>query len=202
MACRNTTRAEAQATTACHRGAGTYACRAMAAILETERLLLRELTEADADDLIALNANPNVRRFVGEGPLADHKAALEVLRGRIFPQYRDHGVGRWAVILRDGGAFIGWCGLKALPETKEYDLGYRLLEEHWGKGLATEASAAVLAWARERLPGARIIAKALAGNGRSIRVMQKLGLRFERREEDPNWGPTEVYVVPGAPPAV
>ncbi len=151
------------------------------------------MTEADADDLLALDANPNVRRYLGETQLADRDAALGVLRERILPQYRDHGVGRLAIILKRGGAFVGWCGLKATPETKEYDLGYRLLESYWGQGFATEAAAAVLAWAQAKLPAARIVGRAHVENLRSIRVLEKVGLRFDHHE-DAGGGSMSIYV--------
>ncbi len=167
--------------------------RAATALLETPRLRLREMTEADADDLWRLNANPNVVRYVGEPPLADRDAALEVLRTRVFPQYREHGVGRWAVVLRDGGAYLGWCGLKYLAATREYDLGYRFFEEQWGKGYASEAAGAVLAWGRRTLPGARIIGQAYLANHRSIRVLEKLGLKLERHVDDAE-GTLAIYV--------
>ncbi len=167
--------------------------RAGRVVLETERLRLREITEADADDLQRLNANPNVIRYVGESALADRAAALEVLRVRVLPQYRDYGVGRWAVVLRETGAFLGWCGLKYLPDTNEYDLGYRFLEEYWGQGYASESARAVLDWGLRSLPGARIIAQVLVGNARSIRVVEKLGMRFERHSREPD-GVTAIYV--------
>jgi [ribosomal protein S5]-alanine N-acetyltransferase len=162
-------------------------------ILETERLRLREMTEADAENLWRLNANPNVVRYVGEPSLKDVDAALDVLRVRVFPQYREHGLGRWAVVSKESGAFLGWCGLKYLAQTKEYDLGYRFAEEHWGKGYATESARAVLAWGLPRLPGARIIGQAHVANTRSIRVLQKLGLRFEREVRDAE-GVLAIYV--------
>jgi RimJ/RimL family protein N-acetyltransferase len=152
------------------------------------------MTEDDADDLRRLSLNPNVNRFLGEQPLADRAAALAILHERIFPQYRDHSVGRWAIVPRGSPALIGWCGLKYLPETDDYDLGYRLLEEEWRKGYATEAARAVLDWARTHLVGKRIIGKALVENVASIHVLQKLGLRFEGERVE-EFGPTAVYSI-------
>jgi [ribosomal protein S5]-alanine N-acetyltransferase len=160
----------------------------MALLIETERLRLRHFTEEDAPLLRALNENPNVYRYTGDGPLADDAAALDVLRTRIFPQAREHRVGRWAVELRrdDGPVFIGWCGLKWDGETATFDLGYRFFEEHWGRGYATEAATATLAWARVHLPDARIVARARVENTASIYVLEKVGLRAigEERDED------------------
>jgi len=148
----------------------------MPVVIETPRLRLRHLTEDDAAFLVALNANPNVYRFTGDGPLADVDAALVILRTRIFPQYERFGVGRLAVCLKDGNTPIGWCGLRFDADEARYDLGYRLLEEHWGQGFATEAASATLSWARAQLPSARITARARVENDASLRVLDKLGL--------------------------
>jgi ribosomal-protein-alanine N-acetyltransferase len=165
----------------------------MRILLETERLLVRELSEADAENVFRLNASPEVTRYVGEPPLTSAAEGLEILRTRILPQYRNHGVGRWAVIVRDGARFIGWCGLKYLPATDEYDLGYRYLEDAWGQGYATEAARAVLAYGVQRLPGKRIVGRAMLANVASLRVLQKLGMRLEGhgREHD---GEIAIYV--------
>ena len=163
--------------------------------LQTERLVLRDLSAADAEALVRLNEHPNVERFTGDPPLPDVAAAIEVLDRRILPQYRDHGVGRWAVERRSDGAFLGWAGLKYLADRGEYDLGYRLMPEAWGQGYATEAAAAVLAYART-LPGARIIAQVVIANAASVRVLEKIGMVRERELDDP-LGPMAIYVDPG-----
>ena len=100
-------------------GHGGRSCRSrvrfndgMKTVLETERLILREMTEADADNLLALNRSPNVTRYVpGEPPLRTRDDALVVLRERVFPQY-ERSLGRWACIVKTSGDFIGWCGVK------------------------------------------------------------------------------------------
>jgi ribosomal-protein-alanine N-acetyltransferase len=153
-------------------------------MLETPRLILREMTEADAADLFALNQNPNVTRYIpGEPPLVTHEQALAVLRERVFPQYA-HGLGRWACIEKSSGAFIGWCGIKHYPEDGEYDVGHRFSEEHWGKGYATEAGRAVCEFARQKLPGERVVGKAMLENRASRHVLEKLGMVFERNADD------------------
>jgi [ribosomal protein S5]-alanine N-acetyltransferase len=150
-------------------------------VLETTRLVLREMTEADADSLRELSGNPNVMRHIlDEPPLATREEALAVLRTRVFPQYAQR-LGRWACVLKATGDFIGWCGVKHVPEDGEYDLGYRFFEHHWGHGYATEAAGAVLAHARERLAGERVVGIAMVDNGASLRVLEKIGMVFEKR---------------------
>lgn len=136
--------------------------------------------------LRVLNDNPNVYRYTGDGPLADDAAALEILRTRVFPQYEEYGVGRWAVDLHEQGAlvFIGWCGLRWDEDQGSYDLGYRFFEDRWGKGYATEAAGATLAWGRARFPDARMVARARIENHPSIRVLEKIGMKVCGREHD------------------
>ena len=163
------------------------------AILETARLRLREMVEADVHDVYLLNSSPNVMRYLGaERPLSSLDEALMLLRERIFPQYQSYGVGRGAVILKDNGLFIGWCGLKYQPAANEYDLGYRFIQNYWGKGYATEAARGVLEYCRQHLMGKRIVGKALLENVGSIRVLEKIGMQFERTEEDGD-GTVAVY---------
>lgn len=164
-------------------------------MLETRRLLLREMTEADAGHLLELSQNPNVTRYImGEPPLTTRAQALEVLRERVFPQYPQR-IGRWACIAKSSGDFIGWCGVKHMPEDGEYDLGYRLLETYWGHGYATEAAGAVCDFARQHLRGKRVVGKVMHGNLASRRVLEKLGLVFEA-DIDEDGCPVAVYVLP------
>lgn len=166
----------------------------MRSMLETSRLLLREMTEDDADNLLVLGQNPNVTRFiVGEPPLTTREQALAILRERVFPQHAQ-GLGRWACIEKSSGAFLGWCGVKHMPEDGEYDLGYRFLEEHWGKGYATEAASAVRDFARRELPGKRVVGKAMLDNAASRRVLEKIGMVFEGNIDEEGC-PVAVYVL-------
>jgi ribosomal-protein-alanine N-acetyltransferase len=82
-------------------------------------------------------------------------------------------------IEKTGGDFVGWCGVKYIAETDEYDIGYRFFEDHWGKGYATESARAACDFARRRLPGKRVIAKAMRDNLASRRVLEKIGMTFE-----------------------
>ena len=142
------------------------------------------MTEDDADNILRLNRSPEVMRYIhGEAALSSADDALEVLRSRVFPQYAQYGVGRWAVELRETHEFIGWCGLKFEPRHKAFDLGYRFLREHWGKGFATEAARASLNYGRLHLGGRRIVGMALVQNLASIHVLEKIGMRFERYDQ-------------------
>jgi [ribosomal protein S5]-alanine N-acetyltransferase len=111
-------------------------------VVETERLYMRPFVLGDEDILLALNANPEVVRYTGDGPFRDLAHVHEVLTRVILPQYA-WGMGRWAVHLKADDAFIGWCGLKKHPDG-QIDLGYRFFVEYWGKGYATESAKAVM----------------------------------------------------------
>ena len=106
----------------------------MIIIIETHRLLLRQFTEDDASLLYELNLDPEVIKYTYD-PIKDIEHARQVLEQVILPQYVLYNHGRWAVHLKQGLEFIGWCGLKFIPERKEIDLGYRFLKKEWGKGL-------------------------------------------------------------------
>lgn len=146
-------------------------------ILETERLYFREFRLDDAQKLIALNSNPNVVRYTGDGPVESLEKALEIIQNLIFPQYPNK-LGRWAVHLKNDDTFIGWCGLKYIAELDEIDLGYRFFEEHWGKGYATESGKTCLAYGFNNLAIKEIVARAAIENIKSIKVLEKLGFTF------------------------
>lgn len=148
-------------------------------ILDTERLFLREFTIDDAQLLIDLNSNSNVTRYTGDGPVESVAKAKEILETIIFPQYPNK-IGRWAVHLKSNNEFIGWCGLKFIEELNEIDLGYRFFEKHWGKGYATESAKAVLAYGFNALKLQEIVARAAIDNTNSIKVLEKVGMKFEK----------------------
>lgn len=148
---------------------------------ETSRLRLRAFSADDADDFYALNSHPEVLRYTGEPPLESLEAARVAIE--TYPDWAQYGFGRWACELKETQRVIGFCGLKHLPELNEVDLGFRFLPQYWGQGLATEASLASLKFGREVLQLQRIIALVLAENAGSVRVLEKVGLQFEREVE-------------------
>ena len=167
----------------------------MTMILETPRIVLRQMTNADAAHLFRLHQSPNVMRYIfGEEPLRTLDDALALLAARVFPQYA-LGVGRWACADKARGDFIGWCGIKHMADDDEYDIGYRFFEEHWGHGYATEAAKACCDFARARLRGKRVVGKAVRENRGSRRVLEKAGLVFEKEVAEEGY-PVAVYVLP------
>jgi len=153
----------------------------MYSVIETNRLLLRPFTEDDASLLYELNLDPEVIRYTHD-PMTDVEHAKQVLNEVILPQYSLYDHGRWVVHLKSNLEFMGWCGLKYLPETNEVDLGYRFMKKFWGKGYATEAASACIEYGFNKLKLPRIIGRALPGNLASIKVLEKCGMKYLQEE--------------------
>ncbi|MGH8879957.1 MAG: GNAT family N-acetyltransferase [Stackebrandtia sp.] len=149
-------------------------------VLETERLRLRELTTADVDLLVGLDSDPEVMRFLSHQPTPRSEVESTLLP-ELLRQYENGRLGTWAALDRSGGGFLGWLGLAPVPDRPaEAELGYRLNRSAWGRGLATEGSAALVEMGFNRLGLDRIWAETMAVNTASRRVMEKAGLRYLR----------------------
>jgi RimJ/RimL family protein N-acetyltransferase len=162
--------------------------------LETERLLLREFTEADVEAFFELGNDPVVTRYTGDPGFTSLDDALASLRQRPLADYQKHGYGRWAVVLKSSRQVIGFAGLKYLDDLQGVDIGYRLLHEHWGKGLATEASRPAIRYGFETLHLNEIIGLVDPANCASVHVLKKLGLTFVETIEYRH-GPAAKYAI-------
>ena len=147
-------------------------------ILETSRLILRELDSKDAKNFYDLNSNPNVIKYTGNSAFKNVEEAKEFLEN--YTDYKFNGYGRWAVILKTTDKFIGWCGLKIDELENETDIGFRFFEEEWNKGYATESAIACIHYGFEKLKLKRIIGRAMKENVGSIKVLEKIGLEYEK----------------------
>ena len=150
----------------------------MKVILETDRLLLREYVEEDADAFFKLNSDPEVLRFVPDKRLLNVEQARQILIDHPIADYRKYGFGRGACILKSTGEQIGFAGLKYLEELDEVDVAFRLMRTHWGLGLATEAALAAVRFGFADLDLKRIIGLVIPENIASVRVLEKTGLRY------------------------
>lgn len=151
----------------------------MTPTVQTPRFLLRPVELSDASGLYALDSSPEVIRYLGLPPAQSIQEAEETVR-YIQGQYEKHGIGRWAVIEKDTGAFVGWSGLKYEEHVRDYgyyDLGYRLLPAYWGQGIATETAIASLQYGFETMKLEKICAGAHVDNAASNRVLQKVGMQ-------------------------
>jgi RimJ/RimL family protein N-acetyltransferase len=151
----------------------------MKTILETDRLLLREFVMDDVKEFFRMVSDSDVTRFTGDDCQTLEEASKRLEDGP-FQDYRKHGYGRWAAVYKPTGTVIGFAGLKYMDDVGEVDLGFRFFKEHWGKGLATEASRAIVAYGFGTHQLKRIIGMADIENKASIRVLEKVGFTFER----------------------
>jgi RimJ/RimL family protein N-acetyltransferase len=147
--------------------------------LETPRLLLRQLAISDLDDLYRILSDPITMAF---WPAPFTREATQAWIERSIQSYRDHGFGRYAVILKESQALIGDCGIlkNAIDGVIENDLGYIIFRDYWRQGYASEAAAACKRYGLETLQLDRICANMAADNLASRRTAEKIGLRFER----------------------
>jgi RimJ/RimL family protein N-acetyltransferase len=155
----------------------------MRVFLETERLLLRQFTESDVDNLHNLDGDPEVMRFLNGGK----PTPRDVIRNETLPRFlhsyaRFEGFGVWAAIERWTGGFVGWFEFYPWKDASpdEVELGYRLRRSAWGKGYATEGSRALIRKGFTELGVRRVVAETMAVNTASRRVMEKAGLRYVR----------------------
>lgn len=174
----------------------------MTQAMDTGRLLIRRFTEDDAQAFQALASLPEVIRYTGDEPVASLAAARQLLADKPLRDYALHGFGRMACVEKSSGRVVGFSGLKYLEDLGEVDIGYRFLPDCWGKGYATESARAVMAVELPQWKIDRVIGRAHPDNAGSLRVLEKLGLRFER-EVGPEEGgmPMRVYATPGTGPA-
>lgn len=154
-------------------------------ILETERLVIKELTTEDAWLFYKLNNTPKVIEYTGDPPFASLQAAKDFLANYISC-YTDFGMGRWMVLRRSDDRPLGWCGLKWHPNEDVADIGFRLLQEFWSKGYATEAAQRCLQYGFGELNLNKIIGSARKENMASHQVLKKLGMKYQFDYEEDN----------------
>ena len=150
--------------------------------IETERLILRKLTEDDVEGMFELDSDPDVHRFLGNNPLKSVEQSLEAIK-LIQEQYITNKIGRWAVIEKVSGDFMGWSGLKLNTHIVNnhqnfHDIGYRFIKRFWGKGYATESALPWLNYGFNTLNIEVIYGLADIANAGSNNVLTKLGLEF------------------------
>jgi RimJ/RimL family protein N-acetyltransferase len=145
-------------------------------VLVTERLTLRPLSEADAEDLRRISNEPDVRRYLWDDePVSG--ATIRDLVARSRSMFSEENIGLFGVRVGGGEDLLGFCGFVRLGGMDEPELGYMLTRGAWGRGFATEAAEVCLRYAFDRAGLERVIAGADAPNAASMRVIEKLGMR-------------------------
>ncbi|MGZ9675815.1 GNAT family N-acetyltransferase [Flavobacterium sp. GNP001] len=151
-------------------------------ILETDRLLLREMKLSDAEALFEMDRNPKVHEYLWNNPLTDVSEVNKIINS-VQEQYKQNKIGRFVMVLKETNEVIGWAGLKFNTEMVNnkihfYDIGYRLDEKFWGKGYASEASFAWLDYGFKTMKIPVMEAAAHSDNIASNRILQKIGLQM------------------------
>ncbi|CAN5597333.1 GNAT family N-acetyltransferase [soil metagenome] len=146
-------------------------------MLETKRLLLRQMNETDTNAVFAMRSDTDVMRFIRAPQIKKSEAKNWI--NLISSRWEAEKIGFCAMIEKASNQFIGWCGLWRLAENGEIEVGYALFKEFWGKGYAVEASEAFLEYGFNELNLEKIVAVATPENKNSRRVMEKLGMKYD-----------------------
>lgn len=149
-------------------------------VLETERLVLRRFSNDDTEFILQLLNEPSFVRNIGDKGVRTIADALQYIRTGPVASYERFGFGPYLVQLKETGDSIGLCGLIKREQLEDVDVGFAFLPAFWSMGFAFEAASAVLDYGRDVLGICRILAIALPENSSSIKLLEKLGLRFER----------------------
>ena len=142
--------------------------------------MLRRLEFGDAPFLIELLNDPAFIENIGDKGVRDEAGAHRYLREGPMMMYEKYGFGLWHVSLKSDGTAIGMCGLLKRDTLPDADIGYAYLPAHRGQGYALEAAEAVLRHGAGKFGLRRVIAIVSQGNSGSIRVLEKIGMQFER----------------------
>ncbi|WP_394747626.1 GNAT family N-acetyltransferase [Spongiimicrobium salis] len=162
--------------------------------LETDRLLLREFEITDSYFILSLLNTPGWLEFIGDRGVKTVLDAKKYLETGPLYSYREHGYGLWALQLKHNGKCIGMCGLLKRSRFKYADIGFAILPNFAGKGYGFEAASATMTYATQVLNIPRIIAITKPENKASIKLLQKLGLHFDRTAEYPKNNFVSVFV--------
>lgn len=163
--------------------------------IQTERLALRPWSAEDLDALLSLWTAPEVRRYLWDDIVITREVAERVLNSHLVTQARD-GIGFWSIlvpvpVISTGLAIPGFCGFRYMDDGPEIELLFGLRGEHWGKGLATEASLAAIDYLWTSTGFYRVYARTDPPNEKSVRVMERLGMVL-----DTTGPPLVTYVLP------
>ena len=164
----------------------------MEIFLETFRLILRPITCDDLDDLVVLDSDPDVMRFINGGIPISRKAIAENFLPYVMSYDERDNLGFWTIVEKSSQEFIGWIFLRPevdfellrqlnLAESDAIELGYRIRQQSWNQGYTTEASQALVYKSFAESDTQKIVAWALSENKASIRVMEKIGMKLQQQ---------------------
>ena len=148
-------------------------------ILETERTILREVTENDAEFILDLLNQPSFIRYIGDRNVRNVTQARDYIESRFRESYKKFGFGMWAVELKETETPIGICGFVRRDSLPDADIGFAFLPQFEKKGYAFESAAAAMKYGRDVLGLKRVLAITSQDNESSGRLLEKLNFKFE-----------------------
>lgn len=149
-------------------------------VLETDRLRLRRFTVDDARFILDLLNQPSFLRYIGDKGVRTTEDARQYIKDGPVASYDKNGFGLYLVELKGSGEEIGMCGLVNRDALEDVDIGFAFLPQFWGQGYAVESASIVIDSERQTLGLDRIVAITAPDNHASIKVLEKIGLKFER----------------------
>ena len=163
-------------------------------VTETERLILRRFTSEDAEENYRIYTDPDNMRFMGRPPDSVESERYN-LRRHIANYYDRHDFGLWAVVLKEDGRLVGRCGLlcQQIEDSREVEVSYLVDKHYRGRGLATEAAREVVKLGFEKYGLPRLVAVIHPENVASVRVAEKIGMRYERDVDFREFGRVAMY---------
>ena len=149
-------------------------------VLETNRLTLRELSSDDAAFILRLLNEPSFLRFIGDKHVRTLDDARQYIHNGPIASYKKNGFGLYLVQLKPTETPIGMCGLLKRETLSDVDIGFAFVPESWNKGYAFESAAAIMSYAKDVLKLPRIVAITNKDNVTSGKLLERLGLHFDR----------------------
>lgn len=146
-------------------------------VIETERLILRKLIADDAEFILELLNEPDWLKYIGDRGVRTLEDAGKYIIDGPMAMYAEHGIGLYAVVLKESSTPIGLCGLIQRDFLKDVDLGFGYLSKYWGKGYAFEAAKATMTYGVNELGYLRIVGFTAIDNEKSANLLQKLGMK-------------------------
>lgn len=155
-------------------------------VVETERLLLCTITPEHAEFILELVNTPSWLQYIGDNNIRTQHDARAYITNKLMKSYEDFGFGLWLVVEKESNTPIGICGFIQRTTLRDVDIGFAFLPAYTGRGYAFEAAQATLHYTHTVVGVQRVVAITIPTNERSIRLLEKLGLRFETMIRLPN----------------